>query len=73
MWIVDISHLSDEQLTFFGWVAVSKSAEFTLYRYWHDGTEQIVQNEKPRYMAIEDVNDAEQMSEKPIIQGPKLA
>lgn len=69
--IFTVDHLSDEQLTFFGWVVADEDDEFKLYRRMHDGEQQVVQNDTPRWFVVDDVNDAQQMSDGQIIVGPQ--
>lgn len=69
--IVQVDHLSDDQLEFFGWLKVEAHAEFSLY--WHPGYNetQPVSNESPRFLVIDDWNDAQHMSaDGDVIQGP---
>lgn len=68
--IVRVDHLTDDQLTFFGWIRTHQGDEFSTYRCFHNGEEQVVSNGLPRYMVIDDVNDAQFMSLDKIITGP---
>lgn len=69
--IFTIDHLTDDQLTFFGWVVVDEDDEFKMYRRMHDGDQQVVQKSPPRWFMVDDVNDAQQMSTGGIIVGPE--
>lgn len=72
--VVRIDHLTDRQLEFFGWMNIRKGEEFSLYWSPHYNETQPVANEPPRYIVVDDVNDAMQMSDdgedQPIIAGP---
>jgi hypothetical protein len=69
--IVRIDHLSEDQLCFFGWVRIDSGEEFSLYWNPRYNETQPVANTPPRYLIIDDLNDATFMSRgKPIIQGP---
>jgi hypothetical protein len=68
--IFTVDHMTDEQLSFFGWVAVEEWPDFKLYRRMHDGEEQMVSNETPRRFVVDDVNDAQQMSAGGFMTGP---
>jgi hypothetical protein len=70
MFIVRVDHLSDEQLVFFGWQREHEGDEFSVYRHMREGTDAIVSNLPPRYLPVDDVNDAQQMSRGKIILGP---
>lgn len=70
--IVRIDHLSDQQLEFFGWLVLDRGDEFTLYWCPQNNETQPVSNDPPRYLAIDDWNDAQYMSGgNPIIAGPR--
>ena len=73
--IVDVSHLTDDQLVFFGWVLVEKDEEFSLCWNPRYNETQPVTNAKPRYLIVDDWNDASSMSggwdsAEEIIKGP---
>ncbi len=75
--IVNISHLSDGELEFFGWVLVDKGEEFSLYWNPRYNESQPVDNKHPRYLLVDDLNDAIQIQmgvgsrdNQPIIRGP---
>ena len=62
MFIVEISHLDEDQLAFFGWVITSETDDFSIYIHVRTGDEQIVSKSGRKYLVVEDVNDARQMS-----------
>lgn len=61
---INIDHLSEEQLNFFGWYEVDRSGPIGAYRRMHDGAEQYIHDGPPRRMFVDDYNDAQQMSQK---------
>lgn len=75
-YIVNISHLSDAELEFFGWIAADRGDEFSLYWNPRYNETQAVSNDAPRSLLVGDWNDAVQMgfgstSDEPIIRGPR--
>jgi hypothetical protein len=54
--------LSDQQLAFYGWVAVHTGDEFSLYWNPRYNETQPVSNKAPRYLVIDDFNDAQYLS-----------
>jgi len=69
--IVRIDHLSDQQLEFFGWIKVDTGAEFSLYWNPRYNETQSVSNDPPRYLVVDDVNDAGQIGGGgTVINGP---
>ena len=69
--IVNIDHLTDTQLTFFGWIRVDQGGEFSLYWSPRYNETQPVSNDPPRHLVVDDLNDARFMSrEGTIIAGP---
>lgn len=62
MFTVDVSHLDDDQLVFFGWTLAKETADFWLYVHIRTGEEQIVDKSGPRCLVVDDVNDAQQMA-----------
>jgi hypothetical protein len=59
--IVRIDHLNDEQLSFFGWILVDKGEDFSTYWSPRYNEEQPVSNFPPRYLIVDDWNDAQYM------------
>lgn len=71
--IVRIDHLSDQELEFFGWVRVHSGGEFSTYWSPRYDEFQPVSNGSPRYLIIDDWNDAQAMSlgiGNTVIEGP---
>ena len=70
--IVNIEHLTDDQLCFFGWIRLDSGNEFSLY--WNPRYNEIqpVSNDPPRTMIVDDWNDAQYMSRggRPLTTGP---
>jgi hypothetical protein len=62
MFTVDVSHLTEEQLLFFGWVIVKETDDFLIYLHIRTGEEQPVSKKGKRLLIVDDVNDAQQMS-----------
>ncbi len=60
-WYVSIEHLTDEQLEFLGYPVVRENEEFKVYRDY-TGEEQIVYKAGPRFLFVEDINDAVAMN-----------
>lgn len=58
MFFVNIDKTDDSQLEFCGYQMVYAGVGFKLYRAY-TGDEQIVDNAPPRYLKVEDLNDAE--------------
>lgn len=58
---VDISHLDENELLFFGYDLVGETDEFFLYLHVHTNTEHIVKKGEKRLLVVDDLNDAQQM------------
>ena len=71
MFAVDVSHLTDEELMFFGWAITKETEDFFIYQLIHTGEEQIVSKRLPRLLIVDDVNDAQQMSVGGFLSIPK--
>lgn len=56
LFYVDISHLSDSDLEFFGYTLVASNEKYKLYSCY-DTTEHLVEIAKP-FLLVGDVNDA---------------
>ncbi len=69
-WFVNVDHVEDSDLEFMGWFKVADNGEFSIYRRPYDGEEQSISNDVPRYMVLDDVNDAMALSSREIIIGP---
>lgn len=70
--IVRVDHLDDQQLAFYGWICVDQDDEFTLYWNPRHNEMQPVSNKPPRYLIIDDVNDAQYMSrDNRVMAGPQ--
>jgi len=67
---VRIDHLTDNDLAFFGWVRVADDGEFGLFSRPRDGEQVVISNDPPRYIVIDDVNDAQAMSKGMFIIAP---
>ena len=61
MFYVCIDHLSDDKLGFLGYTMITEDERFKLYRDY-TGDEHIVDKQGKKYLMVEDVNDAMQMS-----------
>ncbi|HEY8098238.1 MAG TPA: hypothetical protein VIE65_19430 [Methylobacter sp.] len=69
--IVRIDHLTESQLEFFGWLKVDQDSEFSIYWNPRYNEAQVVSNDPPRYLLIDDWNDAQFMRGNwDIISGP---
>lgn len=62
-YLVRVDHLSDQQLNFFGWFREAEGEEFSIYWHPHSDERQPVSNVSPRYLVVDDWNDAEYMSD----------
>jgi hypothetical protein len=69
---VRIDHLSDQELSFFGWEKVQSDQEFGTYWNARYNEFQPVSETEPRYLVVDDWNDAQSMSRagSTIIQAP---
>lgn len=70
-WFINIDHVEDSDLEFMGWYRVVEGPEFSIYRRPHDGEEQMVSNDPPRIIVVDDYNDAQILSRGSIIIGPE--
>ena len=72
-YIVRIDHLEDEQLSFYGFERIHTGPEFSLYLQVRYNEMQPVSNISPRYIIVDDWNDAQYMSEddSSVITGPR--
>jgi hypothetical protein len=71
--IIKVDGLTDAQLSFFGWIMVDRGDEFSLYWNPRYNEEQPVSNDPPRYLVLDDWNDAQHMATvggAPITKGP---
>lgn len=67
---VDISHLDDRVLGFFGYELVEENEEFKIYED-KEGSDHIVDKARPR-LYVEDVNDAVYMSATSVVALPDI-
>jgi hypothetical protein len=68
---VRVDHLTDEELSFFGWELIDKGSEYS--SYWNARYNEIqpVSNDPPRFIVVDDWNDARNMSRGgSLITGP---
>jgi hypothetical protein len=68
--VVRVDHLTEDQLSFFGWIRLDTGDEFSLYWNPRYNETQPVSNDPPRYLVVDDVNDAGQMGGGSFINGP---
>jgi hypothetical protein len=69
--IVRVDGLSDGDLSFYGWELVDKGPEFSLYLNVRYNETQVVSNDSPRYLLVDDQNDASTMGRGSFIRGPR--
>lgn len=72
--IVDVDRLTDDQLSFYGWVRLDTGVEFSIYWNPKYNETQPVSNEAPRHLVVDDWNDAQYMSRdngQPVVRGPQ--
>ena len=70
--IVKIDNITDEQLEFAGWIKVDQGEEFSAYWNPHYNEFQPVSNAAPRYLMVDDWNDARLLADGgPVITGPQ--
>lgn len=60
---IKIDHLSPDQLNWFGWYEIDRKGPVGLYIRYRDGAMQYIHDGPPKRMLVDDVNDAQQMSE----------
>ena len=67
---VRIDHLSNDALSLYGWELVDEGTEF--FTYWNARYNEFqpVANSLPRYLVVDDWNDAQAMNPRQIIEGP---
>lgn len=71
-YIVNISHLSDDKLEFFGWYRIDSGKEFSLYWNPRFNETQPVANDGKRLLIVDDLNDARGLSkDKKFLMGPE--
>lgn len=54
-----------------GWYKIAEGDEVSVYRRPYDGEEQVIANGPPRFMVVDDYNDAVTLSSGHIIVGPE--
>ena len=69
MFYVCIDHLQDNELSFLGYTLVAEDDQFKMYRHY-TGDEHIVDKQGKKFLMVEDMNDAEIMRSREIIQIP---
>jgi hypothetical protein len=71
--IVRIDHMKDDEVCFrCGWVCLDKGDEFSLYWNPRYNETQVVSNDPPRYLIVDDLNDVQLMDGPyPVIRGPQ--
>jgi hypothetical protein len=77
-YIVNVTHLNDDDLSFFGWEKIRENDEFVLYWSHRYNEPQVVSKNSPRFLVVDDVNDASAMARgclgtRPLIKGPSKA
>ena len=71
MYYVNIEHLSDDQLAVLGYTLIAEIHDFKLYRHY-SGDEHVVDNAGPRFLYVDDLNDAVAMHATEIVQLPNV-
>jgi hypothetical protein len=71
-YIVRIDHLEDDQLALYGFARIDAGEEFSLYLHVRYNEMQPVSNVSPRYIIVDDWNDAQYMSadDATVVTGP---
>ena len=70
-WYVCIDHLSDDELEFYGWYKVQENDEFVVYQRPYGSEQQVIDKAgAPRFLLVDDINDAMQMKGSMVIQAP---
>ena len=71
--MVNVDDLNDDQLSFFGWIRVHTGEEFSTFWNPRYNEEQPVSNSPPRYLIVDDWNDAQYMAAGAggIVKGPQ--
>lgn len=70
-WFVTIDHLTDEQLSFFGFTLVLENDEFKVYRHY-SGEDHIVRKAGPRFLLVDDINDAVAMAATRVLRAKPI-
>jgi hypothetical protein len=70
-YLVRVDDLSDDELSFFGWEVLDKGEEFSIYSNARYNETQPVSNESPRYLLIDDRNDAQVIGRGRFLVGPR--
>lgn len=65
-WYVNIAHLDEDQLSFFGYVKADENDEFAVYQH-HTGESHIVRKSDP-FIYVDDLNDAFAMNSTSIVE-----
>lgn len=68
-WYVSIDHLSDDQLEFLGYHVVKEDDEFVVYEDYA-GEEHVVKKQGPKFIFVEDLNDAAAISSSRAFPAP---
>ena len=61
-WYVNIDALSDDELRIHGWILEHNGEEFSVYWNPRYNEYQVIQNSSPRYILVDDYNDAVSLS-----------
>jgi hypothetical protein len=61
-YFVRVDHLTDEELSFFGWEVIDRGNEYSAYWNARYNEVQPVSNGPPRFIVVDDLNDARNMS-----------
>ena len=69
-WYVSVDHLKDNELEFFGWYRVRENDAFILYERAYGEDPQIVPKSGPKFILVDDYNDAVRMKSEEIIFAP---
>lgn len=69
-WFVSIDHLSDDELEFFGWHRAREDDFFIVYERAYGEEPQIVPKTGPKFLYVDDYNDAMLMKAETIIFAP---
>jgi hypothetical protein len=64
-WCVDVGHLTNDQMAFFGYVLVAENEDFAVYRHYG---EDIIVSKSDRFILVDDLNDALNMGGARIVE-----
>lgn len=68
-WYVSIDHLTEEQLSFAGFIKIDENNDFIVYRQYN-GDHHIVVKSGTKLIKVDDINDVVAINSARVIRGP---